>query len=214
MCVAWQASRPQTSITYPEGTLWMEHSKLLGFFKGQTKRDKWGQIRSCFVNIRWSLLISLLAFAAFGWHRFSQQIAGTAGFSQQTAEFRRNPFVPCSLSLESSQKLSEFGLGRLSLHSWSVCRKFGNYFGLTQGGVTAKVHSWTRVRRNGARGLCSGFSLFDCRNKVFWYAFKPVWLHLGYESVRACVVFGNCSQWDAIIPAVGQLCWQPQSGRA
>ena len=41
------------------------------------------------------------------------------------------------------------------------------------------------------RGTCSGFYIFDCRNKAFSYVSKPAWIHLRYVSMRACVVFGS-----------------------
>ena len=35
-------------------------------------------------------------------------------------------------------------------------------------GGTAKIRSWTHVRRNGAfRARSQGFPIFDCRNKAF-----------------------------------------------
>ena len=42
--------------------------------------------------------------------------------------------------------------------------------------------------------LAQGFSIFDCRNKAFWYVSKPVWIRIGYVSIRAWVVFGSGSR--------------------
>ena len=48
---------------------------------------------------------------------------------------------------------------------------------------------------NGAFGArAQGFSIRDCRNKAFGYVSKPVWIHLRYVSMRACVVFGSGCQ--------------------
>ena len=67
--------------------------------------------------------------------------------------------------------------------------------GVPHQGVTAKMHSWTRVRRNGAFGArAQVFESIPTRGKAFWYVSKPAWIHLGYVSMRACVVFGSGSR--------------------
>ena len=58
------------------------------------------------------------------------------------------------------------------------------------GASEAKMHSWTRVRCNGAFVL-RVLSTFDCRNKALWYVSR---IHLGYVSMCASVVFGSGSR--------------------
>ena len=57
------------------------------------------------------------------------------------------------------------------------------------------MHSWTRVRGNGAFGAHPpGFIYCIVERSHFGYISKPVWIHLGDVSMHACVALGSGSQ--------------------